>query len=97
MMFQVEVFLVVTSHNDTLGYRRFGGPRWQGYLPRINVIKDGNGNLLADPQNALNRWKNFFNQVLKVYGIHDVRQMDIHTAEPLVPEPSLIEVEIVKV
>jgi hypothetical protein len=24
----------------------------------------------------------------------DVRQMDIHTAEPLVPEPSLVKVEI---
>jgi hypothetical protein len=25
---------------------------------------------------------------------HDVRQMDIHKAEPLIPEPSLIEVKI---
>jgi hypothetical protein len=41
----------------------------------------------------LNRWKNFFNQVLKVHGVHDVRQMDIHTAEPLVPEPSFVEME----
>jgi hypothetical protein len=37
--------------------------------------------------------KNFFHQVLKVHGVHDVRQMDIHTAEPLVSEPSLVEVE----
>jgi hypothetical protein len=62
------------------------------YQPRINIIKDENGNLLADPQTVLNRWKNFFNQVLNVHGVHDVRQMDIHTAEPLVPEPSLVEV-----
>jgi hypothetical protein len=39
-------------------------------------------------------WKNFFNQGLNVHGIHDVRQMDIHTAEPLVPEASLVKVEI---
>jgi hypothetical protein len=58
------------------------------------MIKDENGNLLADPQNVLNRWKNFFNQVLNVHGVHDVSQMDIHTAEPLVSEPSLVEVEI---
>jgi dihydroorotase len=45
-------------------------------------------------QNVLNRWKNFFNQVLNVHGVHDVRQMDIHTAEPLVPEPTLVKVEI---
>jgi hypothetical protein len=66
----------------------------KGYQPRINIIKGENGNLLADPQNVLNRWKNFFNQVLNVHGVHDVRQMDIHTAEPLVPKPSLVEVEI---
>jgi hypothetical protein len=28
------------------------------------------------------------------YGVHEVRQMDIHTAEPLMPEPSLVEVKI---
>jgi hypothetical protein len=27
-------------------------------------------------------------------GIHDVRQMDIHIPEPLVPETSLVKVEI---
>jgi hypothetical protein len=66
----------------------------KGYQPRINIIKDENGNLIADPQNVLNTWKHFFNQVLNVHGVHDVRQMDIHMAEPLVSEPSLVEVEI---
>jgi hypothetical protein len=32
--------------------------------------------------------------VLNVHGVHNVRQEDIHKAEPLVPEPSLVEVEI---
>jgi hypothetical protein len=64
------------------------------YQLRTNIIKDENGYLLADPQNVLNRWKNFFNQVLNAHSIHDIRQIDIHTAEPLVPEPSLVEVEI---
>jgi hypothetical protein len=66
----------------------------KGYQPRINIIKYENGNLIADLQNVLNGWKNFFNQVLNVHGVHDIRQMDIHTAEPLVPESSLVEVEI---
>jgi hypothetical protein len=43
------------------------------YEPRINIMKDENGNLLANPQNVLNRWKNFFTQVLNVHGFHDVR------------------------
>jgi hypothetical protein len=50
--------------------------------------------LLAHPQSVLNRWKNFFNQVLNIHEVHNVRQKDIHTAEPLMPEPSLFEVEI---
>jgi hypothetical protein len=66
----------------------------KGYQPRINIIKDEKGNLLAYPQSVLSRWENFFNQMLNVHGVHDVRQMDIQTAEPLVPEPSLVEVEI---
>jgi hypothetical protein len=64
------------------------------YQPRINIKRNENGNLIADPQNILNRWKNFFKQVLNVHGVHHVRQMDVHTAEPLVPEPSLVEVQI---
>jgi hypothetical protein len=32
--------------------------------------------------------------VLNVHGVHDVRQMSVHTVEPLVSEPSLVEVEI---
>jgi hypothetical protein len=53
-----------------------------------------NGNLLTDPQRVLNMRKNFFNQELNVHGVHDVRQMDIKTAEPLVPEFSLVKMEI---
>jgi hypothetical protein len=62
----------------------------KGYQPRINIIENENCNLLADPQSVLNRWKNFFNQVLSVHEVHDVWQMDMHTAEPLVPEPNLV-------
>jgi hypothetical protein len=31
----------------------------KGYHTIINIIKDENGNLLADLQNVLNRWKKF--------------------------------------
>jgi hypothetical protein len=66
----------------------------KGYQPRINIIKDENGNFLADPQSVCNSSKNFFKQVLNVHGVHNIRQMDIHTAKSLVPEPSFVEVEI---
>jgi hypothetical protein len=66
----------------------------KGYQPRLNIIKDEKGNLLADPLSVLNRWKHFFSEMPNVRCVHNVRQKDIQTAEPLVPEPSLVEVEI---
>ncbi|KAJ4440630.1 hypothetical protein ANN_08777 [Periplaneta americana] len=33
------------------------------YQKRINVIKDENGDLLADSHPILNRWKNYFGQL----------------------------------
>jgi hypothetical protein len=56
--------------------------------------KDENGDLLADSHNILNMWKNYFSQLLNARRVSDVRQIEIHTAEPLVPDPSPIEVEI---
>jgi hypothetical protein len=57
-------------------------------------VKDENGDLLADPHNILNRRKNYFSQLLNVHNVSDVRQIEVHMAEPLVPVPSRLEVEI---
>jgi hypothetical protein len=57
-------------------------------------VKDENGDLLADSHNIFNMWKNCFSQLLNVHRVSDVRQTEIHTAEPLVPDPSPFEVEI---
>jgi hypothetical protein len=58
------------------------------------MVKGENGDLLADSHSILIRWKNYFCQLLNVHGVNDVRQTEIYTAEPLVPEPSSSEVEI---
>jgi hypothetical protein len=42
----------------------------------------------------LARWRNYFSQLLNVHGDNDVRQTEIHTVEPLLPEPSVFEVEM---
>jgi len=36
----------------------------------------------------------FFSQLFDVHGVKDVGQAEIHTAEPLVPEPSASVVEL---
>jgi hypothetical protein len=65
----------------------------RGYLPRNNLAKDENGDLLAD-SHILNRWKNYFSQLLNVHRVSNVMQIEIHTAEPFVPDPSPFEFEI---
>ena len=40
------------------------------------------------------RWRNHFTQLVNVYGVNDVRQTEIHTAEPVAPEPSAFGVEL---
>jgi hypothetical protein len=49
--------------------------------------------LLADSHDILNRRKNYFSQLLNVHNVSDVRQIEVYTAEPLVPGPSHLEVE----
>jgi len=49
---------------------------------------------VADPHSIMSRWRNYSSQLLNVYEVNDVRQAEIHTAEPLVPEPSVAEVEL---
>jgi hypothetical protein len=57
-------------------------------------VTDENGDLLTDSHNILNRWKKYFSQLLNVHNASDVRQIEIHMAELLVPGPSRLEVEI---
>jgi hypothetical protein len=46
----------------------------------------------SDNHSILNRWKNYFSQLLNVHRISDVRQIEIHTAKPFVRYPSPLEV-----
>jgi hypothetical protein len=70
-------------------YRGINYFKW-GHQPRSNLVKD----LLADSYNSLSRWKSYISQLLNVHRISGVTQIEIHTAEPLVPDRSPSEVEI---
>ena len=50
--------------------------------------------MFTDQYSILARWTNHVSQLLNVQGVNDVRQTEIHTAEPLLPEPSAFEVEL---
>jgi hypothetical protein len=61
----------------------------RAYQPRSNLVKDENGDLLAESL----KWK-YYSQLLNVHRVRDVMQIEIHTDEPLVPDPIPFEVKI---
>ncbi|PNF33796.1 hypothetical protein B7P43_G10228 [Cryptotermes secundus] len=63
------------------------------YQQSSNLVKDENGDLLADSHYILNRWRNYFSQLLNLHRVSDVRQTEIDKAEPFIPDPSPFEVE----
>jgi hypothetical protein len=67
---------------------------YKNFIPRSKLLKDRNGDLLADPCNSLNKRKTYFSHFLNVHIFIEVRQMIIHTAEPVVPGSGRLEVEI---
>jgi hypothetical protein len=66
----------------------------KGYQPRTIIVRNGKGDLVVDSHSIMARWRNYFSQILNVHGVSDVRQAEINTAEPLVPDPSALEVEL---
>ncbi|PSN48471.1 hypothetical protein C0J52_11717 [Blattella germanica] len=53
----------------------------EGFQARTNIIKDENGDMLADAKSILNRWGNYFNQLLNVHGEEEIEEHNVQTAE----------------
>jgi len=66
----------------------------KGYQPRCNIEKDEKVHLVADSRGIVARWRKYFSQLFNVHRFKDVGQAEIHTAEPLVPEPSSSEFKL---
>ena len=66
----------------------------KGYQARVNVIKNENAEFLSDSNSILNRWENYFSQLLNVHEGNDVGDIQMQTAGPLIPEPTLLGVEV---
>jgi hypothetical protein len=58
------------------------------------MVKDDKVDLVTHSHSILARWRKHSSQLMNVHGVNDVRQTEMHTAEPLVPEPSAFEVEM---
>jgi len=60
-------------------------------------VKDENNNLITDSTGVLNVWKNYFDRLLNVEFDNDREIesgcLEIHTAEPMINEPTISEVK----
>ena len=74
-------------YRDTCDFKK-------GYQPRTNMVWDNMGDLVTDSHIILAKWRNHFSQHLNVHGVIDVRQTEIHTAQPVVPQLSAHEVDM---
>jgi hypothetical protein len=66
----------------------------KGSQPRTNIVKDEKGDLVTDSHSTFARWRNHFSQPYNVHGVSDGRQTEIHTRQPLEPDPSAFEVDM---
>ena len=64
------------------------------YQSRTIIVRNEKVYLVAGSCSIMARWRNNFSQVLNIHGVNDVRQREIQTADPPVPEPSAFEVEM---
>ena len=88
------MYLCLTKHKAMTTWDLYRGINdfKKGYQPRTNIVRDEKGDLFTDYHSILTRWRNHFCQLFNVHGVSDVRQTEIHTVEPLRPEPSACEV-----
>jgi hypothetical protein len=66
----------------------------KAYQPRSNLVKEECGDLLANSHSILNRWKNYFSQLMNVHRVSGVRRIKVHTAKLLVLDVSPFDIEI---
>jgi hypothetical protein len=59
-----------------------------------NLVKDENGDLLADSNTFVNKWKSYFSQLLNVLNFRDISQREIRASEPLLSDSIHLEAEI---
>jgi hypothetical protein len=59
------IILIIHNNKNIIDLCRGINGFKMGYQPRNNLVKDENGDLLADSHNILNRWKNNFSSVIE--------------------------------
>ena len=63
----------------------------KGYQPRTNIVQGEKGDLVIVLHSVSALWRKFFSQLFVEHWFSDVRETEIHTAEPLVLDLRALE------
>jgi hypothetical protein len=66
----------------------------KGYQPRTNLGNDEKGDLLADPHKIVNRWMNYFCQLLNVQRVEGISRQKYRQQSHLCQSLIISEVEV---
>jgi hypothetical protein len=64
------------------------------YQSRTNTVEDEKSDLDSDSHIILATWTKHFSQLFNAHWVSEVRQTELHMAEPLVPEMNAFEFEM---
>ncbi|KAL4098323.1 hypothetical protein QTP88_022957 [Uroleucon formosanum] len=74
----------------------------EGFKARTNIISDNSGNLISDPSEIVNKFQEFFEELLnnknnRIGSNNDEKYQELvyHTAEPELLAPNIEEIEII--
>ena len=66
----------------------------KGYQPRTYLIKKHDVTIVADTSSILSRWEQFFINLLNPNQSTCQEGSELYTAEPDIPDPTLIKIEL---
>jgi len=90
--------LITTTRPPTIRTQSLKGPRAKSLsAPRLTAcptLPVRKGSPWDHSHSIVVRWRKYFSLLFNVHGVKDVGRAEIHTAEPLVPDPSASELEL---
>ena len=82
--------------NDARKFYQGVNKQRKGYVPQTSACKDKNGNLITEEQKALDRWQEYFEELLNGDGSRSTPQLEdqlVYCNTNDVPPPTLEEVQ----
>ena len=90
---EIELVEALHSQNENRKFYQAVKKMNKGFTPCLQICKDGNGNIISDRQEVIERWTEYFEKITRRNDLITER-MEYATAEPEIEIPDEIDIEI---